>query len=93
VIQGGIVGLLVAVIYTLVTGKLVLNKRRVVYGTPARAAALLSLVPLMLVVILCKVQGGITVMPGGILWFLGGLIASVALGCAVAWPFGEPPRQ
>lgn len=37
------------VVYILATGKLTLTKKRVVYGMPARAAALLGLVPMMLV--------------------------------------------
>lgn len=92
-ITGGIVGLLIAVIYTVVTGKLKLSKTRVTYGMPARAAALLGLAPVMLLSALAVRVGGIDHLPGGILLFLGALIVSVIVIYAVAWPFGEPPRD
>lgn len=90
---GGIAGLLAAVIYTIVTGKLMLTKRRIVYGLPARAAALLALVPMMLLVAYSVRVGGIVRLPGGIGIYLGTLGASVAIAFAVGWPYGEPPRQ
>lgn len=89
-ITGGMAGLLVMVIYTLVAGKLKLTKDRVTYGTPARAAALLGLVPLMLLAAFAVRSGGMMSQP--ILLFLGALVASIAVIYAVAWPFGESPR-
>lgn len=91
-IVGGIVGLLIAVIYTLVTGKLQLSKTRMVYGTPARGAALLGLVPLMLLTAFAVRVGGIANLPNGILVFLGALAASIGVIYAVGWPFSESPR-
>jgi hypothetical protein len=92
VIYGGILGLLIAVVYTLATGKIKLTKDRVTYGMPARAAALLGLVPVMLLCAWAVRSGGILNIPNGILLFLGALIMSVVVIYAVAWPFGEPPR-
>jgi hypothetical protein len=92
-IFGAIAGLLIAVAYTLVTGKLKLTKDRVTYGTPARAAALLGLAPLMLLVASAVRSGGIANQPGGIFLFLGTLIGCVFIIYAVAWPFGESPRS
>jgi hypothetical protein len=91
-IFGGIAGLLIAVVYTLITGKLQLAKTRVAYGTPARAAALLGLVPIMVLCALAVPAGGIIKLPGGMLLFLGGLIVSIIIIYVIAWPFGEPPR-
>lgn len=91
-IYGGIAGLLIAVVYTLVTGKLKLTKDRVTYGMPARSAALLGLAPVMLLCAWAVQVGGILNIPNGILLFLGGLVLSIIVIYAVAWPFGEPPR-
>ena len=91
-IYGGIAGLLIAVIYTLVTGKLKLTKNRVTYGMPARSAALLGLAPVMLLCAWAVKAGGILNIPNGILLFLGALVLSIVVIYAVAWPFGEPPR-
>jgi len=92
VIFGGIAGLLIAVVYTLVTGKLKLTKDRVTYGMPARSAALLGLAPVMLLCAWAVRTGGIMNMPNGAVYFLGALVLSVIVIYAVAWPFGEPPR-
>jgi hypothetical protein len=89
-ITGGMAALLLMVIYTIATGKLKLTKDRVTYGTPARAAALLGLVPLMLLAAFAVRTGGMMSQP--ILLFLGVLVASVAVIYAIAWPFGETPR-
>ena len=91
-IVGGIVGLLVAVIYTLVTGKLQLTRSRIAYGTPARAAALLGLVPLMLLTAFAVRVGGIGNLPNGIGLFLIALALSICVIYMVGWPFGESPR-
>ncbi|HLJ54527.1 MAG TPA: hypothetical protein VKT77_05760 [Chthonomonadaceae bacterium] len=91
-ILGGMMGLLAAVAYTIFTGRFTLTKTRIAYGMPARAAALLALVPVMLVCAYAIRLGGIANMPNGIAVFLCGLVASIAVGYAVAWPFGEPPR-
>jgi peptidoglycan/LPS O-acetylase OafA/YrhL len=92
VIFGGIIGLLVAVVYTIVTGKLKLTQHRIAYGMPARAAALLGLVPLMLLSAVSVRVGGIANMPDGIAIFLGTLVLCVIVMYGVAWPFGEEPR-
>ena len=92
-IGGGLVGMLVMVVYTLVTGKLTLTKTRVVYGTPARAAVLLGLVPLMLVCAYCIRLGGIANLPNGLWMFLGALIVSIVVIYAVGWSFGGSPSR
>ena len=92
-IVGGLIGLLIGVIYTLVTGKLQLTKTRVAYGTPARAAALLALAPLMFLFATAMRDGGITNKPGGVMLFLGTLVASIVVIYAVGWPFSEAPRE
>src|SRR4051794_12157944 len=89
---GGITALLVMAVYTLVTGKLTLTKTRVVYGMPARATALLGLVPLMLVCAYSVRLGGIANLSYGLPLFFGALAASVAVIYAVGWMFGESPR-
>ena len=92
-IGGGLVAMLVRVVYTLVTGKLTLTKTRVVYGTPARAAVLLGLVPLMLVCAYAIRLGGIANHPNGLWMFLGALIVSIVVIYAVGWSFGGSPSR
>jgi hypothetical protein len=91
-IFGGIAGLLVAVAYTLVTGKLQLTKNRIIYGPVARVVAVASLLPLVAVVGYVLATGRTVTQPGGLGLFLGALIACVILNYALGWRFGEPPR-
>ncbi len=92
-VVGGIVILLIVVIYTIATGRLALGRNRVTYGMPARAAALLGLVPMMLLVSFSVRLGGIANVPGGLFLFVGVLVASFAVIYAVGWPFGESIRR
>ena len=92
-IGGGILGMLIMVIYTLATGKLTLSKTRVVYGMPARAIALLCLVPMMLVCAYAIRLGGIANMPNGIGLFLAAFVVSIIIVYALGWPFSESPRR
>jgi len=92
-IIGGMSALLIAVFYTIVTGKLRLNKTRVTYGTPARGAALLGLVPMMLLCAYSIRFGGILHLSNAIPIFLGVFLISFAVIYTVGWSFGEPPRS
>ena len=90
---GALAGLIAAVVMTLIKGKLQLTKERVVYDTPARVIALVSLLPL-LVLIVCMVRTKSTVNdPGGIGMVLLTIAASIALMYGIGWGLGETPRQ
>ena len=92
-IFGALGGLLVAVTLTLITGRLQLTKKRIVYDTPARVIALLSLLPLLGLVLTVLRTGRTVNQPGGLGIFLAAIAACVLLMYALGWPRGEPPRE
>lgn len=91
-IYGAIAGLLAAIGYTLVIGKLQLTKNRIVYATPARIIALLGLLPLLGLVFYVKTTGHTVLEPGGMGRFVGAIAACILIMYGLGWPLGRPPR-
>lgn len=92
-ITGSLAGLLLGIMFTLITGKLQLTKKRVVYGTPARMIALVSLLPMVGLVIYMVTTQTTVYDPGGMTAFLVTIVGSVVLMYALGWGLGETPRR
>ncbi len=92
-IFGAIAGLLAAVGYTLVTGRLQLTKKRIVYGTPARIAAVAGVIPLAGLTAYVVSTGHTVLKPGGMGLFVAEIVASIVVIYAIGWPLGEDPRS
>lgn len=92
-ITGALAGLLVAIVFTLVTGKLQLTKNRIVYDTPARIIALVSLLPVLGLVAYMLATKTTVNQPGGMGLFVLALVSSVVLMYAIGWRLGEMPRR
>ena len=91
-IGGALGGLLVAIAYTLITGKLQLTKSHIVYGVPARVSALFGLIPLEALGVYFSITAQTVLQPGGLGLFAGTLVASILFIYGAGWRFGEPPR-
>ena len=92
-IFGAIAGLLIAVGFTLVTGRLQLTKKRIVYGTPARITAVLGLIPLAGLTAYAVTTGHTVNKSGGIGLFVAAILGCLVMMYAVGWPLGEEPRS
>lgn len=89
VIGGGIAGLMLFVTAVVLTGRLPLTRQRSAQGTPARAAALLGMLPMMLLTTFAMRHGGLMNMQGGYVLFLAALIVCIGVIYGVAWPFSR----
>ena len=92
-ITGALAGLLIGVVFTLVTGKLQLTKNRVVYDTPARMIALVSLLPILGLAAYMVATKTTVYETGGMGLFLFALVSSIVLMYAIGWRLGETPRR
>ena len=92
-VMGALAGLLLTVVMTLLKGKLQLTKDRIVYDTPAKVIALVSLLPIAgLVTYMVATKSTVNTL-GGMGLFLFTITASIALMYGIGWRLGEPPRQ
>jgi hypothetical protein len=90
--MGALGGLIIAIIYTIVTGKLQLTKKRIVYGTPARMVAAASLLPLI-GAFGCIFGMRLVGKPEALGAIVAGIVLSLVLMYAVGWGLAEAPRQ
>jgi hypothetical protein len=91
-IGGALGGLLIAIAYTLVTGKLQLTKKHIVYGLPARVSALLGLLPFAALILHLLSTKRTGTEPGGLGIFAATLALCVVVIYATGWKYGEQPR-
>ncbi len=92
-VMGAFAGLMVTIVLTLMKGKLQLTKNRVVYDTPARVIALVSLLPLLGLVAYLVTTKTTVNNPSGLGIFLLTIASCVALMYGIGWGLGETPRQ
>ncbi len=92
-VMGALAGLFLAVVMALTKGKLQLTKDRIVYDTPARVVALVSLLPLAGLIAYMVMTKHTVNDPSSLGLFLLTIAASVALMYGIGWRLGETPRQ
>jgi hypothetical protein len=103
-VLGAEIGMLAMGLYALVTGKLILTKKRVVRGAAARLLALFALMPLPMTVIVAVVLGFLAAMLGmrvdegafkfaGIFIELTALVLSLIAVYAIGWAVGSDPAD
>jgi hypothetical protein len=91
-IAGALGGLLIGIVYTLITGRLQLTKGRIVYGSRARLVALAGLIPFVSLLIYIVATGATVTKETGLQVFFILIGSSVAILYGLGWPMGEPPR-